>query len=173
MFALLFKCLDLLLLMLHGEAENQGYNHSNEGSHTHLFIHSSICLTWLENFQVNQLTSILDLEAAAKHHGQVVASVTVIFACVLPTPPPPPKNTEKKTKWPKLAFKIKVFVEMKCWEDLSNLHLCGKKGLRLQEVTNTLSHTASVWFCMKMVPWVTNLTYINKLCIHTSAHSKL
>lgn len=49
MFALLFKWLDLLLLLLHGEAESQGYNHSNEGSHARLFIY----LAWLENFNVN------------------------------------------------------------------------------------------------------------------------
>lgn len=39
MFALLFKCLDLLLLLLHGEEERQGHNHSNEGSHIYLFIY--------------------------------------------------------------------------------------------------------------------------------------
>lgn len=83
MFALLFKCLDLLLLLPHGDAESQGYNHSNEESHTHLFICSSICLTRLENLQVNSLTSILDLEAAVEQHGQVVASVTMLYAAFL------------------------------------------------------------------------------------------
>lgn len=132
MFALPFKCLDWLLLLLHGEPETQGYNHSNERSHTclfiYVFIYSSICLTWLENFQVNQLTLLLDLEAAAEQHRQVVAKLT--FAA-----PHPHKKERKKSdnNKKKLAFTIKVCIEMKRWKILIKTTLKWQKGTRAAE----------------------------------------
>lgn len=134
MFALSFKCLDLFLLLLHGEPESQDYNHSNQGLHTHLFIYLVIYLfTYLFNLagEFPSLLAHFDTWpwSSEEQHGQVTHPL-----------PPQKKPPEKTTKIAEAWLQYEGFRR----EDSSNLHLCGKKGLRLQDVTNLLSHTQCV-----------------------------
>lgn len=140
MFALLFKCLELLLLLLHGEAESQHYNHSIEGSHTHLCIYLFIYLFNLAG----------EFPSWSAHFDAWPWSCSGA--------PWAEEDTEK------LAFQMKVWVEMKCREDSSNVHLCDKKGLRLEGVTKMLSHTdlcCSAWkWCPEWQPSHTLINYV-------------